>query len=455
MRSSTPRRSPRSPGARGRSSTAPSKAAVVQFSKSAAIDLAPHGIRVNCIAPGHIPTGITNYDLGSVIQHDAAAAAPRLDPTDVAEAVLYLVSDRSAQITGIVHADRRRHQRRAAGHPAARPHARREGRRRGASSSAKAARRRAMSADIVIRGGTVVDGTGAAPVARRRRGQPTVRITEIGTDLRGDRELDADGLRRRPRVHRHPHALRRAGVLGPAAPAVVVAGRHDRRRRQLRLHHRAHPPRAPRRDRRARSRTSRTWTRDRSPRASCGTSAPTPSTSSWSVDAAPSINFTAYVGHSSVRLFVMGDDAYERAATADEIDEMARLVRRGDRRRRRRVLHQLRLHAPRDGREAGAEPLRRARRGRGAVPRRRQHRQGRRARHRGRAVHLRRHVRVPAAHRPAVHLSAVRARRTTATARSSRCTTRPRSPGACRCGRRSRPGRSPCSSRWTARSAST
>ncbi len=77
------------------------KAAVVQFSKSAAIDLAPHNIRVNCIAPGHIPTGITNYDLGSVIRtmqplqrHGSAA--------DVAEAVLYLVSDRSAQITGIV-----------------------------------------------------------------------------------------------------------------------------------------------------------------------------------------------------------------------------------------------------------------------------------------------------------------------------------------------------------------
>ncbi len=38
------------------------------------------------------------------------------------------------------------------------------------------------------------------------------------------------------------------------------------------------------------------------------------------------INFTAYVGHSSVRLYVMGDAAYERAATPDEIDQMARLV---------------------------------------------------------------------------------------------------------------------------------
>ena len=70
------------------------------------------------------------------------------------------------------------------------------------------------------------------------------------------------------------------------------------------------------------------------------------------------INFTAYVGHSSVRLYVMGDAAYERAATADEIDEMCRLVRGGDRGRRGRVLHQLRLHPPRRRRQAGAEPVR-------------------------------------------------------------------------------------------------
>ncbi len=32
------------------------------------------------------------------------------------------------------------------------------------------------------------------------------------------------------------------------------------------------------------------------------------------------LNFTAYVGHTALRLYVMGDDAYERAATADEVD---------------------------------------------------------------------------------------------------------------------------------------
>jgi NAD(P)-dependent dehydrogenase (short-subunit alcohol dehydrogenase family) len=77
------------------------KAAVVQFSKSAAIDLAPHRIRVNCIAPGHIPTRITNYDLDAVIQ-TMQPLQRHGQVADVAEAVLYLVSDRSAQITGIV-----------------------------------------------------------------------------------------------------------------------------------------------------------------------------------------------------------------------------------------------------------------------------------------------------------------------------------------------------------------
>ncbi len=78
-----------------------SKAAIIQFSRSAASDLAEYGIRVNCIAPGHIATGITNYDLGPVIQLTQPLQRQGT-PTDVANAVLFLASDRSAQITGIV-----------------------------------------------------------------------------------------------------------------------------------------------------------------------------------------------------------------------------------------------------------------------------------------------------------------------------------------------------------------
>ena len=38
------------------------------------------------------------------------------------------------------------------------------------------------------------------------------------------------------------------------------------------------------------------------------------------------LNFTAYVGHSALRLYVMGDAAYERAATPAEIERMCTLV---------------------------------------------------------------------------------------------------------------------------------
>jgi NAD(P)-dependent dehydrogenase (short-subunit alcohol dehydrogenase family) len=78
-----------------------SKAAVLQFSRSSAIDLAQYGIRVNCIAPGHIATGITNYDMGPVIQLTQPLQRHG-GPEDVANAALYLAGDRSAQVTGIV-----------------------------------------------------------------------------------------------------------------------------------------------------------------------------------------------------------------------------------------------------------------------------------------------------------------------------------------------------------------
>jgi NAD(P)-dependent dehydrogenase (short-subunit alcohol dehydrogenase family) len=78
-----------------------SKGAVIQFSRSIAIDLAEYGIRVNCIAPGHIPTGITNYDLNRTIELTQPLQRHG-EPEDVANAVLFLASDRAAQITGIV-----------------------------------------------------------------------------------------------------------------------------------------------------------------------------------------------------------------------------------------------------------------------------------------------------------------------------------------------------------------
>jgi NAD(P)-dependent dehydrogenase (short-subunit alcohol dehydrogenase family) len=78
-----------------------SKAAVIQLSRSAATDLAEYGIRVNCIAPGHVATGITGYDLDRVIEVSQPLQRQGT-PRDVANAVLFLAGDRSAHVTGIV-----------------------------------------------------------------------------------------------------------------------------------------------------------------------------------------------------------------------------------------------------------------------------------------------------------------------------------------------------------------
>jgi NAD(P)-dependent dehydrogenase (short-subunit alcohol dehydrogenase family) len=93
-----------------------SKTAIIAFSKSIAIDLAQHGIRVIALAPGSLQTEITNFGDPSWSAEDTARLRAETDviltayqpfkrqgtPRDAAEAVVFLASDRAAQITGIV-----------------------------------------------------------------------------------------------------------------------------------------------------------------------------------------------------------------------------------------------------------------------------------------------------------------------------------------------------------------
>lgn len=93
-----------------------SKAAIIQFSKSAAIELAHYEIRVNCIAPGNIPTPIlrsaaTDEDRERLEKFEARIRQQMRDDrplkregaaSDVAEATLYFATDRSRYVTGTV-----------------------------------------------------------------------------------------------------------------------------------------------------------------------------------------------------------------------------------------------------------------------------------------------------------------------------------------------------------------
>ncbi|OBG33373.1 MULTISPECIES: SDR family NAD(P)-dependent oxidoreductase [Mycolicibacter] len=94
-----------------------SKAAVIQFTKSAAIELAHYDIRVNAIAPGNVPTpfvassAAANLDPEDLERYEAAIRETmRADrplkregtAADVAEAALYLAGERSRYVTGVV-----------------------------------------------------------------------------------------------------------------------------------------------------------------------------------------------------------------------------------------------------------------------------------------------------------------------------------------------------------------
>lgn len=81
-----------------------SKAAVIGLTRSLALELAPSGIRVNCVAPGCIETDMVRA-LGDETRAMLIEETPmgRLGtPEDIAHAVAFFASDRAAFLTGQV-----------------------------------------------------------------------------------------------------------------------------------------------------------------------------------------------------------------------------------------------------------------------------------------------------------------------------------------------------------------
>ncbi|MGO8870874.1 MAG: N-acyl-D-amino-acid deacylase family protein [Acidimicrobiales bacterium] len=181
-----------------------------------------------------------------------------------------------------------------------------------------------MPAELVIRGGTVVDGTGdpgrVADVA-----VTDGRIEAIGPDLHGARELDATGSVVAPGfidIHTHydaqvfwDPALRPSSYQGVT---TVVAGNCGFTIAPTRPeHHQV---------------IVQTLENVEDMDAASLTEGIV-----WEFQTYPEylelvrsrgtlLNFACYVGHSAVRLFVMGDAAYERAATPEEIERMCQIV---------------------------------------------------------------------------------------------------------------------------------
>jgi N-acyl-D-aspartate/D-glutamate deacylase len=184
-----------------------------------------------------------------------------------------------------------------------------------------------MDADIVIVGGTVVDGTGGRP----RRADLAItdgRISAIAADLGAvgrQEELDATGAVVAPGfidIHTHFDAqVWWDRALTPSCHhgvTTVVAGNCGLSLAPTRPEHR-----------RLMAETLE-FVEDMS-------LASLEAGIDWDFETFPEcldaltrrgtlINYSGFVGHTAVRLYVMGDEGYERAATDHEIERMAALV---------------------------------------------------------------------------------------------------------------------------------
>jgi N-acyl-D-amino-acid deacylase len=182
-----------------------------------------------------------------------------------------------------------------------------------------------MSADLVIKGGTVVDGTGGAGV-RADVAIVDGTIVGIGPNFDGERVLDAGDHIVAPGfidIHTHYDAqVFWDPALTPSCfhgVTTVVAGNCGFSIAPTRTEH--HDV------------IARTLENVEDMNVdTLGAGIP------WDFSTFPeylasverrgtAMNFAAYIGHTALRLFVMGDAAYERAATDDEIIEMQAVLR--------------------------------------------------------------------------------------------------------------------------------
>ena len=178
--------------------------------------------------------------------------------------------------------------------------------------------------DLAVRGGTIVDGTGA-PGRRADLGISDGRIVEIAERVTATTEIDASGKLVTPGfvdIHTHydPQALWDPELSPSSYHGVtsVVAGNCG---------YSIAPTREA--DRGSLCRTLDKVEDMRLATLEAGID--------WDFETYPeylaavhrrgtAINFGGYVGHTPVRMYVMGDDAYEREATDDEIARMRDVV---------------------------------------------------------------------------------------------------------------------------------
>ncbi len=77
-----------------------SKGAVLQLTRALSVDLAPDGVRVNCVCPSVVDTPMARADLGVAEGGFADAGFPVQSPDEVARHVVYLASPASRPVNG-------------------------------------------------------------------------------------------------------------------------------------------------------------------------------------------------------------------------------------------------------------------------------------------------------------------------------------------------------------------